>query len=413
MNPRLPHTYANRILIVVSGLSPQVVTETIYALTQENKSRPFVPTRVIVVTTGDGAQTAEKALFEPADQFRKLCKEYRLTGMRFAPMDIRCARDSEGRVDADAHDEASLNRMGDLLLKTMCEFAQPDSALHVSIAGGRKSMSYLAGTVLALMGRRQDRLSHVVLGDARLERNPFFFFPLKNKKPLKHTNPRTGKTVTVPHADATIRLADVPFLRLAEILPKPLIDLERPSALTTLIAEAQKALTEPERGVVKIDTYTRTIKCNNRLVPFPLIEFALYYSLARRSAHGMHLRASDEECLDYLEHLSHVTPEGAALRHQGRYPDNAQRLFEQWFWTEHNNKKPLWQHDLKESDQKDRLAQRSTKFGPNRTNVNKRLRNSLGAVGCRPFQITVQSGLYALPDDLDIQWVDERPCKAT
>lgn len=411
MNPRSPYTYPNRILIVVSGLSPQVVTETVYALTQDKGSPPFIPTRVIVVTTGDGARIAEESLFGPHDQFSKLCREYELAGIRFTPADIRCARGPRGVVDADAHDEASLNRMGDLLLKTMCEFAQPDAALHVSIAGGRKSMSYLAGAVLMLIGRPQDRLSHAVLGDARLERSPHFFFPSRRKKPVLYENKETRKAELIPADRVTVHLADVPFLRIAELLP-PLVDVDRPQALSDLIAEAQKALTEPERATVEINTYERWVQCNGRPIPFKPVEFAFYYTLARRGRNGLHAQASDEECLDYLEHLSHVTPEGAKLRQQKRYPDNAQELFDKWFWTDYNKGNPLWHDDLNTENQKDRLRQRGDKFSPDRANVNKALRNALGVVGCRRFEVESRGGLYTLREDLEIRWIDERACKA-
>ena len=40
-----PHDYATRILVAVTGLSPQIVTETLYALTvgTEGSERPFRP----------------------------------------------------------------------------------------------------------------------------------------------------------------------------------------------------------------------------------------------------------------------------------------------------------------------------------------------------------------------------------
>ena len=43
MNPNLPATYPRRILLAVTGLSPQIVTETLHALAIGNDT-PFIPT---------------------------------------------------------------------------------------------------------------------------------------------------------------------------------------------------------------------------------------------------------------------------------------------------------------------------------------------------------------------------------
>lgn len=45
MHATAPHTYPRRILVAVTGLSPQVVTETLYALAVA-ADLPFVPTDI-------------------------------------------------------------------------------------------------------------------------------------------------------------------------------------------------------------------------------------------------------------------------------------------------------------------------------------------------------------------------------
>ncbi len=52
-----PASFPRRILLAVSGLSPQIVTETIYALAAKPE-RNFVPTEVHLITTREGAQRA-------------------------------------------------------------------------------------------------------------------------------------------------------------------------------------------------------------------------------------------------------------------------------------------------------------------------------------------------------------------
>ncbi len=52
-DPTQPHTYPRRILLAVAANSPQIVTETVYALTQH--TRPAcMPTEVHIITTRQG-----------------------------------------------------------------------------------------------------------------------------------------------------------------------------------------------------------------------------------------------------------------------------------------------------------------------------------------------------------------------
>ena len=47
------NNFQRRVLLAVTGMSPQVVTETIYALAQQGAD--FVPTEVHIITTSKGA----------------------------------------------------------------------------------------------------------------------------------------------------------------------------------------------------------------------------------------------------------------------------------------------------------------------------------------------------------------------
>src|SRR5947209_15251583 len=59
-SPARPDSFPRRILLAVTGLSPQVVTETVYALTRIEPA--FVPTEVHLLTTGEGAERAKLTL---------------------------------------------------------------------------------------------------------------------------------------------------------------------------------------------------------------------------------------------------------------------------------------------------------------------------------------------------------------
>ena len=60
-DPANPASYPRRVLVCVVGLTPQVVTETLYALAVQ-ESLPFVPNEVHIVTTSEGAKPIRDTL---------------------------------------------------------------------------------------------------------------------------------------------------------------------------------------------------------------------------------------------------------------------------------------------------------------------------------------------------------------
>ena len=70
-----PAGFQRRVLLAVSGLTPQIVTETLYALAADEHA-PFVPTEVHLITTAEGARRAELSLLsDDLGWFHKLCAD--------------------------------------------------------------------------------------------------------------------------------------------------------------------------------------------------------------------------------------------------------------------------------------------------------------------------------------------------
>src|SRR5437867_2500290 len=172
-----PHTFPRRVLLAVTGLSPQVVTETVYALTQELEPA-FVPTEVHLLTTAEGAERARLTLLsdEPG-WFHRLRRDYGLPEMEFSEDTIHVLKAVDGTPISDIRTREENERLADTLTETIRELtADPNCALHVSIAGGRKTMGFYAGYALSFFGRPQDQLSHVLVS-APYESNDQFFYP--------------------------------------------------------------------------------------------------------------------------------------------------------------------------------------------------------------------------------------------
>ncbi|MBP8198387.1 MAG: TIGR02584 family CRISPR-associated protein, partial [Chromatiaceae bacterium] len=156
--------YPRRILLAVTGLTPQVVTETLYALAVQRQPA-FIPTEIHLLTTAEGAEAARLGLLS-ADPgwFHRLCRDYALPAMTFDASHIQVLRDVDGAPLEDIRTPADNQRAADTITETLRTLtADPDAALHVSIAGGRKTMGYYLGYALSLFARPQDRLSHVLV----------------------------------------------------------------------------------------------------------------------------------------------------------------------------------------------------------------------------------------------------------
>lgn len=268
-----PADYPRRILLAVTGLTPQVVTETLYALAVA-PAPTFLPTEIHLITTAEGAQRARLSLLDPeTGQFHALCRDYGLTGVAFGPDHIHTIPDAAGVPLADIRTPEDNTRAADCLLghvRRLC--ADDDCALHVSIAGGRKTMGFFLGYALSLFGRAQDRLSHVLVS-APFESLADFYFPPKVPRVL-HT--RDGRPVHT--ADARIMLAEIPFVRLRDGLPKEA--LRHPAPFASLVVAAQAGV---GAGSLEFDLGRRVAICGGVEVKLPPALLAWHAWLHRQA----------------------------------------------------------------------------------------------------------------------------------
>ena len=138
-----PHHYEKRIILAVTGLSPQVVTETLYALAVSRKPA-FVPTEIHLLTTAEGKHRAELALLsEEPGWFHRLRRDYELPSIAFDAGHIHTITDADGNALEDIRTPEDNDRLADQITEQVRELtADSQTALHVSIAGGRKTMGF-------------------------------------------------------------------------------------------------------------------------------------------------------------------------------------------------------------------------------------------------------------------------------
>ena len=275
--PGPPHAYPRRILLMVTGRTPQVVTETVYALARQEP--PFVPTEVHLITTAEGAQDANLALLAPGeDWFHKLVSDYQLGPIKFDASHIHTIVGADGTAVTDIRTRDEHEACADLITEMVRDFTadEDDTALHVSLAGGRKTMTYYLGNALTLFGRPQDRLSHVLVPPP-YETNRSFFYPTPQSRPL-YIEPLQRY---FDAKDAVVTLAEIPFVRLRDSLPARFKGLAQGSvSFTGVVAAMQQALQPP---AVTVDYgASALILANGAKVAMTGADLAFYGWLAER-----------------------------------------------------------------------------------------------------------------------------------
>jgi len=144
-----PADYPRRVLLSVVGLTPQIVTESLYTLAVERKL-PFVQTDILLVTTSAWRERALLTLLDPdKDVLAKLAADYHLPALVDAlrPEFVHVIQGADGSSLDDFRTPADNAAAADVLTDLIRDLtSDPAAAAHVSIGGGRKTMGFLAGS---------------------------------------------------------------------------------------------------------------------------------------------------------------------------------------------------------------------------------------------------------------------------
>lgn len=269
-----PNDYPRRVLVAACGMTPQVVTETLYAL-RVSAEQPFLVNEIRLITTSKGRQQAELSLLRDR-QFERLCTDYGIEGIRFGADDIKVMRNERGEEMDDIRTPGDNAAAADCIAEELRALTDdPQTAVHVSLAGGRKTMGYYIGYVLSFYGRAQDRLSHVLVTDG-FEAHPEFFYPTPDSRIIT-----TRQNQYLDTATAQVTLAEIPFVRLRHTLPSRLLG-ER-----TSFGEAVRwSNLDTIRRSLVIDLRAGTLTASGESVPMERKELAFYAAFARGAKDG-------------------------------------------------------------------------------------------------------------------------------
>lgn len=214
-------------LIAVSGISPAILTETIWALGRETPV--VVPDDVIVITTSRGDTDIRRALLEKRSDWgdrtvwetlrAEVCKEAgipirskklqlsieviklpdELTGVKKEAADLRTKEDNEAAAD--------------FIIQTLAPRADAeDNHVIASIAGGRKTMGALLYAAMSLLGKESDRVTHVLVSEP-FESCREFFYPGQPIQDLE-SRPFGQPPIPIRASEAVVDLADLAFVPL-------------------------------------------------------------------------------------------------------------------------------------------------------------------------------------------------------
>lgn len=222
-------------LVCSLGLTPQVLTETLYALWKNEGSTGW-PGKLSVVTTRQGADRAALVLAGAEGAVARFCREYEtpplaLHADAIAVIDYGSHAAEEGIRSAEGAARAA--EATAKIVAQLCEEDQPP--LHVSLAGGRKVSAFYWGQAMMLFGRRGDRLSHVFVSE-EFENHPEFYYPTRQQKVI--FSRLDGRPLNC--ALARVDLIEVPFLRLRPWMKG--IGLEQLTGYREMLGRAQQRL---------------------------------------------------------------------------------------------------------------------------------------------------------------------------
>jgi CRISPR-associated protein (TIGR02584 family) len=291
-------TKPKTILLCVAGMTPQIVTETLWALWHEQQ-QPVDEIRVI--TTLAGRDRIKQELLDPArGRFAAFCRDFGIDPQRitFNEKTIALLQLPDGSQLEDIRTAADNEHAANHICQIVRELTKdPNVRLHASVAGGRKTMSIYLTAAMQLFGRVHDSLSHVLVSEEFETLRDFYYKPPLPTE-LEVKDRQTGQTRRLSTAHAQIHLADIPFIRLRGVLSHWIVEEGRTYSDFVRRAQDDLDLLEATHDL-RLNLRDRTVSVADRRVKLAEREFFLYLLFAYLRQKG-----GDQEGFVAVEELS-------------------------------------------------------------------------------------------------------------
>lgn len=269
-----------RILLAVCGTTPQVITETLYALHQQDR----MVDAVRVLTTRAGRDACLTGLFDSGQgHYYRFLAEYDLSphDIDFQPEHVTAVRTANGLELDDIASEDD----NETFLRACMEAAfqltgVSDRSVYFSIAGGRKTMGAALTIAAQCYARPQDRIFHVLVSP-QFESNRDFYYPPASSRAIELRD-SDGELFTKQTSYARVTLVPLPFISIRSQLPQPL--MARPESPAALLL----ALVREDRPELTVDLAARQLTWKGVQLDLMPAQLALYAFFV--------LRKKDADC---------------------------------------------------------------------------------------------------------------------
>ncbi|TFE65864.1 CRISPR-associated ring nuclease Csm6 [Methylacidiphilum caldifontis] len=262
-----------KILLAVVGTTPAVITETIWALAHEDP--PWIPHYIDILTTTVGHQVIKNELCAKGINNKDLWDEFRewLIKVKGAEenslhlrntIEIQSSFHQEGRCKPleDICSMKDNEDAADCILEEVRKIVEnPDTELIASVAGGRKTLGILLYASVSLLGREQDKLTHVLVNEPYDNPNlqPKFYYPEQKEQNLK-----TPSGSTIFARNAQIKLAYIPFVHFSFLFKSQLG--RSPGRFTELVKQYSNMI-KTLKPSFSVDLPTKTFIIENTKIP--------------------------------------------------------------------------------------------------------------------------------------------------
>jgi CRISPR-associated protein (TIGR02584 family) len=280
------------ILLCVAGLTPQIITETLFVLAIKEKIRID---EIQVITSTIGREIIKERLFD-SGKWQEFCSDYKVqtNGLQFDLDCLEILTDAKGNelpdIRSTKENELAANQICEIV-KNLCE--QKDTIIYASVAGGRKTMGNYLAFAMSLFARTDDNLSHVLVDEKfeRIGKPPLDFYyepPVSRqvvdiKGNLEFLDEEQTKPLMTDMANTT--LADIPFVKLRRILDEDYGD--NPIIYKEFVEQVQIELniseTEPDLEILTAENKIKISECEIEMTPR---DFWIYviFALRRKEA---------------------------------------------------------------------------------------------------------------------------------
>ncbi|MEW6614997.1 MAG: CRISPR-associated ring nuclease Csm6 [Thermodesulfobacteriota bacterium] len=286
------------ILLAVVGLSPQVITETLFAIHQQRRKIDAVH----VITTRQGKEKINADLLSPRDgRYYQYLNEYDINSISidFGFDNVHTIRNQNGIEIDDITDEEENEWLLKKCLELTFRFTNNlNTSVFFSIAGGRKTMSACLMLAAQLYGRHQDRVYHVLVSP-EFESNRDFYYPPQKSIPIELRD-KDGQPYAKETKYAKITLVPIPFVSIREQISEDLL-LEPKDPSTLLLS------------LVKERPYTLTVDLPNSKIAYKNLEIdmmparlALYALFAMQKKGCKKGQTSCRDCTDCFLDIQQV-----------------------------------------------------------------------------------------------------------